>query len=190
MTAKDVRCTWDLLLERSDDKLRKNLRKSWYENLKEVTVDGDHQVTFHLERPQPSLLNMLAAGISPVYPCHVSARDMRVKPIGTGPFKFELLRQNEIVKLVKNEDYWKEGLPYLDGRSEERRVGKEGVRRVDLGGRRSIKKKKNNNFATLLIMSSRHTSMHDSCTFTVHEVLITTVYLLDIYAVSVYIFCY
>src|SRR3546814_12107543 len=58
---------------------------------------------------------MLAAGISPVYPCHVSARDMRVKPIGTGPFKFELLRQNEIVKLVKNEDYWKEGLPYLDG---------------------------------------------------------------------------
>src|SRR3546814_14171251 len=76
------------------------------------------------------------------------------------------------------------------GRSEERRVGKEGVRRVDLGGRRIIKKKKNNNFATLLIMSSRHTSMHDSCTFTVHEVLITTVYLLDIYAVSVYIFCY
>src|SRR3546814_18887681 len=58
---------------------------------------------------------MLAAGISPVYPCHVSARDMRVKPIGTGPFKFELLRQNEIVKLVKHEDYWKEGLPYLDG---------------------------------------------------------------------------
>src|SRR3546814_431328 len=58
---------------------------------------------------------MLASGGSPVYPCHVSARDMRLNPVGTGPFKFVELRQNQIVKLTRNEDYWKEGLPYLDG---------------------------------------------------------------------------
>src|SRR5690606_36396392 len=46
---------------------------------------------------------------------HVPARDMRLKPISTGPFKFVEQRQNEIVKLEKNPDYWKEGLPYLDG---------------------------------------------------------------------------
>ena len=45
-------------------------------------------MTFHLSRPQPALLALLASGYSPVYPCHVSRRDMRTHPIGTGPFKF------------------------------------------------------------------------------------------------------
>ena len=58
---------------------------------------------------------MLAGAFSPVYPCHVSAAQMRTKPIGTGPFKFVELKQNQSIKLVKNPDYWKKGRPYLDG---------------------------------------------------------------------------
>jgi peptide/nickel transport system substrate-binding protein len=54
-TAKDVKCTWDLLTGQSSEKLRLNPRKSWYRNLKEVTFDGDYDVTFHLRRPQPRL---------------------------------------------------------------------------------------------------------------------------------------
>ena len=42
-------------------------------------------------------------------------RRKRTNPIGTGPFKFVELKQNESIKLVKNPDYWKKGLPYLDG---------------------------------------------------------------------------
>ena len=113
-TAKDVQCTWDMLLGKSDAKMRKNPRKSWYWNLEEVTADSDHQATFHLTQPQPALLALLASGYSPVYPCHVSPKDMRTNPIGTGPFKFVELKQNESIKYVKNEDYWKEGRPYLD----------------------------------------------------------------------------
>ena len=45
-TAKDVQCTWDLLLEKSSDKLRVNPLKSWYRNLEEVTTNGDYEVTF------------------------------------------------------------------------------------------------------------------------------------------------
>jgi peptide/nickel transport system substrate-binding protein len=40
---------------------------------------------------------------------------MRTKPIGTGPFKFVAFDANTSVKLVKNNDYWKPGRPYLDG---------------------------------------------------------------------------
>ena len=40
-TAKDVKCTWDLLQGRGTEKLRINPRKSWYQNLNEVTVNGD-----------------------------------------------------------------------------------------------------------------------------------------------------
>jgi peptide/nickel transport system substrate-binding protein len=32
-TAKDVQCTWDLLLGRSDEKLRTNPHKAWYQNV-------------------------------------------------------------------------------------------------------------------------------------------------------------
>ena len=57
---------------------------------------------------------MLAGGMSPVYPCHVPVAQMRTKPVGTGPFKFAELKQNESMKVVRNPDYWKKGRPYLD----------------------------------------------------------------------------
>src|SRR3546814_10907044 len=45
----------------------------------------------------------------------LSAADMRRHPIGTGPFKFADFQQNQFIKLTKNENYWEEGRPYLDG---------------------------------------------------------------------------
>src|SRR5215471_15661535 len=113
-TAKDVKCTWDTLAGRSSEKLRVNPRKSWYRNLAEVTVNGDNEVTFHLQRPQPSLLALLASGASPVYPCHVSPAQMRTHPIGTGPFKFVAFKANESIKIARNPEYWKKDRPYLD----------------------------------------------------------------------------
>ncbi len=114
-TAKDVKCTWDMLTGKSSDKLRLNPRKSWYRNLEEVTVNGDYQVTFRLTRPQPSFLALLASGWSPVYPCHVAPRDIRTRPIGTGPFKFSEFKPNELIRVTRNPDYWKKDRPYLDG---------------------------------------------------------------------------
>src|SRR5262249_17725909 len=96
-------------------KFRKNPRESWYKNVTEITTNGDFEVTFHLQRPQPSLLALLASGYSPVYPCHVSPAQMRTNPIGTGPFKFVEFRQNESIKITRNPDYWKKDRPYLDG---------------------------------------------------------------------------
>src|ERR1700752_3881888 len=40
---------------------------------------------------------------------------MRTKPVGTGPFKFVEFKANESIKLTRNPDYWKKGLPHLDG---------------------------------------------------------------------------
>src|SRR6266581_2828428 len=114
-TAKDVQCTWDLLLEKSSDKLRGNPLKSWYKNLEQVTTHGDYEVTFHLKRPQPAFLTLLADGFSVIYPCHVLAAQMRQHPIGTGPFKFVEFKPNELIRVTKNPDYWKPGRPYLDG---------------------------------------------------------------------------
>src|SRR5579884_664924 len=114
-TAADVKCTWDLLTGKAKERLRINPRKEWYHNLDNVSTNGDHEATFHLKRPQPAFLTLLASGYSPVYPCHVSPAQMRQHPIGTGPFKFVDFKPNEYIKVAKNPDYWKPGRPYLDG---------------------------------------------------------------------------
>ncbi len=99
---------------KGSEKLRLNPRKAWYRNLDEVAPRGDYEVVFRLKQPQPSLLALLASGWSPIYPCHVPAKDMRQHPIGTGPFKFVEFKPNESIKFVRNPDYWKPGRPYLD----------------------------------------------------------------------------
>ena len=114
-TARDVKCTWDLYMETGPEKLRINPRKSSYYNLAAVTTNGDYEVTFHLKRPQPAFPMTLASGFSVIYPCHVSPRDMRQHPIGTGPFKLMEFKPKEYVKVARNPDYWKPDRPYLDG---------------------------------------------------------------------------
>jgi peptide/nickel transport system substrate-binding protein len=114
-TAKDVVCTWNLLLGKSEVKLRINPREAWYRNLDRVAANGDYEAVFHLKRPQPSLIALLGSGYSPIYPCHVMPREMRTHPIGTGPFKFVEFKPNESIKVARNADYWKPDRPFLDG---------------------------------------------------------------------------
>ena len=114
-TSADVECTFNLLTARARDKLRRNPRAAWYRNINYVHSASDLEVTIYLNRPQPSLLSLLASGFSPIYPCHVPASQMRVRPIGTGPFKFDSFVAFERIRLARNPDYWKPDRPYLDG---------------------------------------------------------------------------
>ena len=115
-TAQDVKCTFDAVdgADTKQEIIRKSPRSIWYQNVKEITTNGDLEVTFELKRPQLSFLPMLASGYSPIYACHANGREMRTKPIGTGPFKVTEFKRNEVIKLVKNPDYFKKGKPYLD----------------------------------------------------------------------------
>src|SRR3954469_23660836 len=58
-TSADVRCTFDLLLGKSQDKMRLNPRKAWYRNLDDVVAEGKDTVTFVLKRPQPAFTMLL-----------------------------------------------------------------------------------------------------------------------------------
>ena len=78
-------------------------------NLEEVTLNGDYEATFVLKEPQPAFLLLLASGYSPVYPCHVPQRDMRTKPVGTGPFKFVEFKRERVIKLAREPGLLEEG---------------------------------------------------------------------------------
>ena len=73
----------------------------------EVTTDGRVQVT--LEASSYELLSCFTAGIIPE-----GYDNCQKAPVGTGPFKFDSYNPGQSVILVKNENYWQKGLPYLD----------------------------------------------------------------------------
>jgi len=54
--------------------------------------------------------------------------DVRMHPVGTGPFKLGRWEQNQVIVLEKNPNYFKPRLPYLD--RVDLRIMKEGVTRV------------------------------------------------------------
>ena len=95
-TAKDVQCTWRMLIGKAETQdFKRNPRKVWYTKLQDVSINGDYEATFELSEPQPSLPVLLASAFSPVYPCHVPQQVMRTKPVGTGPFKFVEFKRGE-----------------------------------------------------------------------------------------------
>ena len=65
-TAKDVKCTWELLTGKASEKLRINPRKAWYTDLEEVTAPSASgrglRPTYHVLQPRRNLL--VAAGQS------------------------------------------------------------------------------------------------------------------------------
>ena len=115
-TSKDVKFTFDMLREAPDaqGKLRINPRKDWYNNVQNVEAPDPHTVIFHLKRPQPSLLLMLASGYTPIYAAHVPPANYRTGCVGTGPYKLKEWRKGEFIEYVKNPDYFVKGRPYLD----------------------------------------------------------------------------
>jgi peptide/nickel transport system substrate-binding protein len=114
-TAKDVQCTWRMLIGKGETTdFKRNPRKVWYTKLKDISINGDYEATFELSEPQPGLPVLLASAFSPVYPCHVPQQVMRTKPVGTGPFRFVEFKRGDTIKLVRNPDYFKKDRPYLD----------------------------------------------------------------------------
>ena len=48
-TSADVKCTFDMLMGKSQQKFRKNPRKSWYDQVDDVTTNGDFEASLQSE---------------------------------------------------------------------------------------------------------------------------------------------
>jgi peptide/nickel transport system substrate-binding protein len=116
-TSADVKYTFDVAREAPDAtaRFRLSARKEWWTNIASIEAPEPYTVVFHLKRPQPSLLLMLASGYSPVLPAHVPLNELRQKCVGTGPFRQKEWLRGQLVELERNPDYFIADRPYLDG---------------------------------------------------------------------------
>ncbi len=87
-----------------------------------VKVLNDSTVTVELYEPFSVFLSRLGLIFAKVYPkeaVDAYGGEMRIKCVGTGPYKLKIMRENEITFLTRNDNYWGKDefgnqLPYID----------------------------------------------------------------------------
>ncbi len=84
--------------------------ESAFSNLKDIVTSEDGTIEVLLNEPNTDFVFELTCAIMP------QANDANVDktPIGTGPFKLVSYKPGDSLVVEKNENYRKEGLPYLD----------------------------------------------------------------------------
>lgn len=98
----------------------KSRRKSDLASVKSVEAVDDTHVVFHLKHPDATLLATLvdrAGMMLSVQAVQKGGDNFSLNPIGagSGPFEFVEWKRNDHLTLKRNPNYWKPGLPYLDG---------------------------------------------------------------------------
>lgn len=88
--------------------------------IESVKALNENTVEFKLKESFSPFMSIFVVDNMPMVPKHVyEGTDFRNNPanqtpIGTGPFKFKEWKKGSHIVLVRNPDYWKKGLPYLD----------------------------------------------------------------------------
>ncbi len=91
-----------------------------FRSVTEIETPDAHTVVLKLDKPAPYMLMAFSSYETPILPKHIYGEgDLRAhpsanKPVGSGPFKFVEWRKGSLIRLDRNENYWKEGQPYLD----------------------------------------------------------------------------
>jgi len=91
-----------------------------FREVSSIDTPDDHTAIFNLDNPAPYMMRSFSAYESPIVPKHllegqdVKSAPLANNPVGTGPFKFVEWKKGQYIRLDKNENYWQEGLPYLD----------------------------------------------------------------------------
>jgi ABC-type transport system substrate-binding protein len=104
-------------LERYKNDPRSNV-KADLNTVDSVEVTGKSEVTLRLNKPNAGLPVILTNRVGlMVSPKSVQEKGPNIdrSPVGTGPFKFVEWQDNSSFTLVRNEKYWRPGLPHLDG---------------------------------------------------------------------------
>jgi peptide/nickel transport system substrate-binding protein len=115
-TSADVKFTFEEVLLKFHARTKAGLETV----LAGIDTPDDYTVVMRFNQPYGPLLQRLDVVEAAILPRHIYAgtdvqnNPANQQPVGTGPFKFAEYAKGDRVRLVKNEGYFKPGLPYLD----------------------------------------------------------------------------
>ena len=118
LTAEDAEFTFNEIIAKVHPRA-----KSWWPNVESATATDPYTFVIKLKSAFAPFLtmvgNILGSGTL-IMPKHLyegtdpKTNPYNHKPIGSGPFKFKKWVQGSHIELVRNDDFFKEGKPYLD----------------------------------------------------------------------------
>ena len=116
VTSADVKFTTEQYLTQSLP------QSAFFAPIKKVEAPDQYTVVFRLEKPSAILMPLALAFWrgNKIIPKHlyegqdIFKSEYNMKPVGSGPFVFQEWARGDRVVLVKNKDYFKKGLPYVD----------------------------------------------------------------------------
>lgn len=116
MTAADVKYSYDYIRDPDNG----SPGAGDFSTVQSIDAVDDYTVVFNLDQANASLPMTLGNKYGAVVPAGTfddeSARaEMNRKSVGTGPFSIAAYEPNSYLELTAFDDYWQEGLPYLDG---------------------------------------------------------------------------
>jgi peptide/nickel transport system substrate-binding protein len=88
--------------------------QSMTRQLTAIETPDPYTVVASADGPWLQVWDMLAL-MAIVDPVSAQTADPKTTPVGTGPFKFVDWVQGDHLALARNPNYWRSGLPYLDG---------------------------------------------------------------------------
>jgi peptide/nickel transport system substrate-binding protein len=116
LTSADVKASWDKIVFPPEGVV--STRKTYYQMVKSIEAPDRNTVVFRLHYPAASFLTMLAHPANFIYAKKYLDQDpnyYKQHAIGTEPFKLKSYVRGSSLELERNPNYWKSGLPYLNG---------------------------------------------------------------------------
>jgi peptide/nickel transport system substrate-binding protein len=113
VTAQDV--VFSLTRLRDDPE---SVQSAMYQVIADISAPDERTVVIRLSEPSApflATLAMFAAAILPEKAVTELGEEFGTKPVSAGAFRLKEWRRGEVVRLERNQHYWEEGLPKLDG---------------------------------------------------------------------------
>jgi peptide/nickel transport system substrate-binding protein len=114
-TSEDVKFSMDVFLRETHSRMR-----TYMEHVESIDTPDPLTVVFNLKQPFGPFIGIFEPGTAPMIPKHIyegtdfANNPANNTPVGTGPFKFDEWNKGSYIHLVKNDDYYIEGKPYVD----------------------------------------------------------------------------
>src|SRR6516225_1244206 len=116
LTAQDIAASWNEIIFPPEGVI--SARQSNFVMVDKVDATDPTTVVFHLKFATDAFLPALADPYAWIYKKEILDKDphwYEKNIMGSGPFKFAEYETGQSIKGIRNPDYYRKGLPYLDG---------------------------------------------------------------------------